>query len=416
MRKLYIYLLLLGTFFLVSMQQIAASTAITDVRWVTRNDAPISYVRMVLDLSNPLAKADATIQKDGLSTQIVLKNTSFKDAPRHITMDPNIAKSLTIAQSANDIVLTVQTPKAIDTKDLKIFQLKADASANKPQRLVIDISQTAVSPRERYYGMEQNKVDAKQLDANVRTESLSKKTEGGKRIATKLTSKTKVETGKTKGKDAKTNLKDRAREMTQPLKVAFRTDGGIKGKIIALDPGHGGSDVGAIGPTNLYEKDVTLPIAKKLEDLLTKAGAKVVMTRTKDTDVFAPHASAVDELQARADVANEAHADIFLSIHINSFTNPEVGGISTYYYQKTAFDKKLAADIGSRIATEPRFHGDRGVNQAQFYVLNHSLMPAALLEIGFISNPKEEALLKTEQVQNDFAELIFQGITEYFKG
>ena len=103
---------------------------------------------------------------------------------------------------------------------------------------------------------------------------------------------------------------------------------GLKGKLIALDAGHGGSDTGAIGPTGVTEKGVTLRVAKALQKLLQAEGATVRMTRTTDTEVSPKKANAsdVEELQARCDVGNEGNADIFISMHMDSFTNSTPSG------------------------------------------------------------------------------------------
>jgi len=188
---------------------------------------------------------------------------------------------------------------------------------------------------------------------------------------------------------------------------------GIKGKVIAIDPGHGGSDTGAIGPTNIQEKAVTLAVSMKVKALLEQAGAKVYMTRTDDRDVFAPNDSASEELGARVAVGNKYKADIFVDIHANSFTNPQVGGAGTYYYKKSIYDKVLARTIQSNLADASGLD-DRGIYPANFYVLKHTVMPAVLIELAFLSNPKEEKLLNTPLVQQKMAQGIVNGIDDFF--
>ena len=196
-------------------------------------------------------------------------------------------------------------------------------------------------------------------------------------------------------------------------KTKFRTGGGIKGKIITLDPGHGGSDPGAIGASGLKEKQITLEISMRVKDLLEKEGAKVFMTRTRDVDVYGPHASDRAELQARVNVAENHNSDLFLSLHINSSVNKSVGGFSSYYYPKTDNDLKLAKSIQDKFAKN--FGVDNlGVRQANFYVVKRCSMPAALLEMCFISNPKEERLMKGKWFQKKTARLIVEGVEKYF--
>lgn len=194
----------------------------------------------------------------------------------------------------------------------------------------------------------------------------------------------------------------------------FEVDGGLKDKVIAIDPGHGGSDPGAIGAGGTQEKNITLPISKNLRDLLTKAGAKVYMTRTSDTDVDKPGASDKAELQARVNVAEKYNADAFISIHINSAANKSIGGLSSYYYPKTKHDARLAKAIQTKLKANFGLD-DLGIREANFYVNKRSSMPATLLELGFISNPKEETVLKSKWFQEKAARVIFEGIKEYFK-
>lgn len=203
-------------------------------------------------------------------------------------------------------------------------------------------------------------------------------------------------------------------DINQPApKKIYNFTQGLKGKVIAIDAGHGGSDPGAIGPNKTQEKTITLAISKKVQSLLEKAGAKVVMTRQTDVDVYGPDASATDELQARTKIGNANHADVFVSIHINAFSNPTVGGIATYYNQKTGYDAMLAQSIQDNLGNVGSFQ-DRGINAAGFYVIKRTTMPAVLMELGFISNPEEEKMLNTPQIQQQMAQGIVQGLDDFF--
>ncbi|HEY3423595.1 MAG TPA: N-acetylmuramoyl-L-alanine amidase, partial [Negativicutes bacterium] len=193
-------------------------------------------------------------------------------------------------------------------------------------------------------------------------------------------------------------------DITKPEpKVMYNFTAGLNNKVIAIDPGHGGSDPGAIGANNTQEKTITLAVAQKVKILLEKAGAKVLLTRQTDVDVYGPNASAADELQARAMVANNNKADVFLSIHINSFSNPAVGGTATYYYQKSSYSAMLAQNIQDNLVKTGGLQ-DRGISSARFYVLKRTEMPAVLAELAFISNPNEETMLNTPQFQQQMAQ------------
>jgi len=345
---------------------------VTDARWVTRNDAPIPYVRMVIDLSKPV-EAAASIDSSGYNTTVTLKNSQLSGAPTVLNMDKTIAPAAKLTQNGKNVDIDIRSAKALDVGDVKVFSLKKDASANKPYRLVIDIQKKGVAPKSNYYGS---------------AKPAAEKTKSQPQKSYKPTANTKP--------------------------PAYRVSNGLAGKIITIDPGHGGSDPGAIGPHGLMEKNVTLPISKYLKSELEARGAKVLMTRTTDVDVYGPHASGPDELQARVDVANNNDADLFVSVHINSFANPSVNGVATYYYSKTKYDTGLAQKVQSQIAAEPGFDNDRGIQPGDLYVLRHTAMPAILVELGFISNPTEESLLNTDTTQRSFARRIADGIQAYF--
>lgn len=195
--------------------------------------------------------------------------------------------------------------------------------------------------------------------------------------------------------------------------VVFNYTPGLANKTIVIDPGHGGSDVGAVGPARTTEKAVNLAVAQKVKTLLERAGAKVIMTRQGDSDVYGPNASAVNELKARVTIANIRKADLFLSIHSDSFKSPGVGGSTTYYYRKSSYDALLARCLQASVAQTSGIQ-DRGILPANFYVIKRTTMPAALVELAFISNPNEEKLLNNALFQQKMAQGIVQGIDNFF--
>jgi N-acetylmuramoyl-L-alanine amidase len=187
----------------------------------------------------------------------------------------------------------------------------------------------------------------------------------------------------------------------------------LLGKTVCVDPGHGGSDPGAVGATGTYEKDNTLAISLLLRDRLEKNGAAVFLTRDSDKDVSYPDSTADEELGARVDIANESGADIFISIHNDSFTSASAAGTTTFHYGDTEsvrlaghVQKCLVGELGTR---------DRGSRFASFYVIRYTDMPAILVEVAFISNPEEEMLLASVDGRCKAADSIFQGIVKYFK-
>jgi len=179
------------------------------------------------------------------------------------------------------------------------------------------------------------------------------------------------------------------------------------GKTICIDPGHGGKDPGAVADDGTLEKDLTLDIALKLKGLLEDAGAKVIMTRTKDVFI---------SLGERAAVANRAHADIFISVHINAVKdrNSQSGarGVQMYYCGDSGiFAKVMQKEVSDILAT-----GDSGTFERRFAVLRRTNMPAVLAEIGFLSNPDDIALLKNETFRHNAARGIFNGLEIHLGG
>lgn len=191
---------------------------------------------------------------------------------------------------------------------------------------------------------------------------------------------------------------------------------GVKGKKITIDAGHGGNDSGAIGPTGVMEKTVTLRIANELRRLLVAEGATVYMTRTTDTEVSpkGANASDIEELQARCDVANNMKSDIFLSIHMDSFSSGAAKGTTGYYYSLGSKRSRDLADKVRQGVIDQIGTQSRGTQSCNFYVVKHTDMPATLVEVAFISNPQEEQLLNSEDGIKKAAQGIADGIADYF--
>ena len=173
-------------------------------------------------------------------------------------------------------------------------------------------------------------------------------------------------------------------------------------KYIVIDPGHGGSDVGATR-NNIYEKDITLDVSQRLEKLLIKKGYVVQMTRNDDKTV---------SLQERVDFSEDIDPDVFISVHVNSSNSDSPSGIETHYYKENSLHlaKCVHAAMLNNISSK-----DRGLFKSKFYVINHTTAPAILVEMGFISNPLERSQIVSESRKNATAKAIAEGIDEYFK-
>jgi N-acetylmuramoyl-L-alanine amidase len=184
---------------------------------------------------------------------------------------------------------------------------------------------------------------------------------------------------------------------------------------VVIDPGHGGKDTGAISYTrNLNEKDVNLKIALQVQKLLEKAGVNIIITRNDDRFV---------ELNDRSKIANDAKADLFISIHCDAVVNPAANGTGTFSYTPAGnqlllaqqYQRSLLADLLQKELVTQLGRANRGVRQANFAVLRETKMPAALVEVAFISNPEEEKLLADSSFQQKAATAIAEAVQKYIK-
>ena len=218
---------------------------------------------------------------------------------------------------------------------------------------------------------------------------------------------------------------------------------GLKIARIVIDPGHGGHDTGTLGPDGAAEKDVVLDVALRLRKLVQqRMGSEVVMTRSDDT--FIP-------LEERTAIANQRAADLFISIHANASHDPSARGIEVYYlnftsdpnslevaarenatsqesvHQLQSLIKKIAlsekiqesadfagqVDRGLEQATARNGNPDRGLKKAPFVVLIGANMPSILAEISFLTNPRDERLLRQAQYRQQIAEGLYRGVARY---
>jgi N-acetylmuramoyl-L-alanine amidase len=178
-----------------------------------------------------------------------------------------------------------------------------------------------------------------------------------------------------------------------------------KGKLLVIiDPGHGGKDSGAVGIGGIEEKNIILPIGKKVAAILQQHGVQAIMTR--DSDYFVT-------LPGRVAIAERANADVFVSIHANSAgaSRPDVSGLETYYYDSGL---SLARTVHQKILQSLNIK-DRRVRKARFYVLRKNSIPSILVETGYLTGREDIAKLKTVAYQNQMADAIAQGILQYLK-
>ncbi len=171
-------------------------------------------------------------------------------------------------------------------------------------------------------------------------------------------------------------------------------------KKVVIDPGHGGSDYGAIR-CGINEKDINFDIAKRVQAILSSKGISVTMTRVTDDFI---------SLQDRTNFCAEICPDIFVSIHVNSSSKEGISGIETHYYHQESIE--LAQTVHSCMISQIKAK-DRGLFKSKFYVINHTEVPSVLLEIGFLSNNQERAELVCEERKQQTAKAIADGIIKY---
>lgn len=181
--------------------------------------------------------------------------------------------------------------------------------------------------------------------------------------------------------------------------------GALSGKRIVIDPGHGGKDPGAISVSGVREKELTLAAAQVLQAVLEEAGARVLMTRSGDEYV---------DLYMRAELANEFAADAFISIHMNSYHNPQLSGTETYHHPSADEGRRLAKLVHEEVL-KALGRSDRGVRSADFVVLRETTMPAVLVEAGYLSNPTEEQILLDPSTRLRLAQAIYQALVRFFR-
>ena len=175
------------------------------------------------------------------------------------------------------------------------------------------------------------------------------------------------------------------------------------GITVVIDPGHGGGDPGAVGIGGLQEKEVTLAVSQQVVALLKQKGVNAILTRSGDQEV---------ELEPRVAFAEQANANVFVSVHANSFdaNRTDVSGIETYYHAGDG--QALARMIQTNLLQELGAR-DRGVKQANFYVIKYTDMPAALVEIGFVTGAEDAARLASATGRSKIAQAIARAILQY---
>ncbi|MBI5587177.1 MAG: N-acetylmuramoyl-L-alanine amidase [Deltaproteobacteria bacterium] len=376
-------------FALTGLAFAATNARVTGIKhWSNPN-----YTRIVINLNRKAAFSTHLLKKDP-SINVPWRRlliditgaTASSGIDKSISINDGLLKKARVGQFRNDTVRVVLDIESIE--DYKVFPL------SDPYRIIIDVTGTKAAVIER-------------------------------------------------PAEGPASLPDKKGALASPT---LTRQLGLKVRKIVIDPGHGGKDPGAIGKGGLKEKDVTLKLSKMLREKLAPSVSKIVMTR--DTDVFIP-------LEERTAIANSQDADLFVSIHINASQRAAASGVETYTLNisndeearrlaarenatsrrsvsdlefilndliktaKTNDSVRLATVVQERIAKKlrERFNTrSNGVKGAPFYVLVGTKMPSILVEVSYISNPREEKLLQDERYLNEIIDGISRGLLEYING
>lgn len=193
----------------------------------------------------------------------------------------------------------------------------------------------------------------------------------------------------------------------------------IANRIIGIDPGHGGIDPGAVSKNGIKEEDINLMIALKLKRFIEQSGGIVIMTRETDRGLYTDKSTTlrekkVEDLRNRKELIKESECEVFVSIHLNSFTQSKYYGAQTFHLLGDEESEKLAIIIQEELKSIlDKDNNRQPVATEDIYLLNEVKVPSVLVECGFLSNSVEEKLLTTDEYQEEIAWSIYAGIMKY---
>ncbi|HJV47127.1 MAG TPA: N-acetylmuramoyl-L-alanine amidase family protein [Bacillota bacterium] len=350
------------------------------------DDQKITLQGQQFDLDKD-AKAQWNLRKIGANWYIPLTMAQKQfqppappaNQPTVPSVDPNLPQLTSVSYDNNRV--TIKTTKPVTSKDFTLTD---------PNRVVVDLPNAVISDNITNSNAFVNGLGtvplppiAKTMINQIRYSQFDTNTV---RIVIELNQKPRYKINTT----------------VNGLEVIFQPAPPKTGYLVVLDAGHGGKDTGAVGITGNYEKDITLSVEKLVKaELLKYKNFQVVETRSDDS---------YPTLQDRVDIAQNANADLFLSIHCNSF-DPDARGTETYY--ETPQSAALAQTVHKHLLAATGFP-DRGTKTSDFYVITNTTMPSNLVELGFITNAEEDKQLLTPEVQQRIAKSLADAIYEYY--
>lgn len=193
----------------------------------------------------------------------------------------------------------------------------------------------------------------------------------------------------------------------------------LSGKVIVIDPGHGGVDGGAVGKGEIVEKEIALDIALMLREYLQGSGAFVVMTRETDRDLAPEDMKGYSrrkthDLYKRLEIINKPDHDLFISIHLNAVPSSRWRGAQTFFNPANEESRTLSRFIQDELRKNLGNTDRLARKLTNVFLLKEAKIPGAIVEVGFLSNPDEAELLRQKDYQNKIAVSVYQGILRYF--
>lgn len=411
----------------------AADATITQLRVGTYP----TYTRVVLDTAGPL---EWSIQEEGKQAlRVVVPGGVLAQGIRRLELRKGIVRAVEPIQRSGGAEVTLLFPHP--RGKIRAFSLKD------PDRIVIDVLVAAGGEGGEPPIQPQTVASTPAASALIASPPAGRRDPGAEARPTGSTAATPGRATRTPDATGSSPT-DSLKEEGRPSPTMPNRGVGAVGLTVVLDPGHGGHDTGAVGPTGLMEKDVVLDLALRLRRLLQeRLGVRVILTR--EEDVFVP-------LQVRTAIANRAKVDFFISLHVNGAAKRGAVGFETFYFTREPSDNDargsaqrenlLIETDGTRakdqesllritladmaVTRDMRESSElaelvlgsldkllkvenRGVKSGPFYVLATAAMPAILVEGAFITNPKEERKLQREAYRQRVAEALYEGIAKY---
>lgn len=191
----------------------------------------------------------------------------------------------------------------------------------------------------------------------------------------------------------------------------------VAGRTFIIDPGHGGEDPGKVGLSGVLEKDINLAVALKLNAILNQGGGRVILTRDKDVALSGNQDTVRErkraDLNTRVGIAEKMKANLFLSLHCNSFPSGRWSGAQTFYAPDVAGSKELATSIQAELTSFPGNTTRLPRPDLTSLIFKRAKMPIVNIEMGFLSNSQEEKLLQDAAYQDKLAWSIYAGVVKY---